>query len=409
MALTTTRARRTALPLAGAAALALLAGCAGSPAGESSSTEGLELTVWNPIDFEPYQSLQEGYFEACAAEAGITVKVETISGDYTTSLLQAAGSKSLPDVAMMNTDSTLPELAAQGVLADLDTLGITTDGLAESVAALGEFDGTLYGLPVQVEDYALFYNVAAFEAAGITELPTTFDELAETAKAVTTEEQHGIALPGAGGDGSTASYLLPFLLSAGGDPSDVTSDASVAALELYQQLVSDGALSKEFVNWGWEGIDQWTSQSAAITVSGPWNLVDDTLDFEYDTIPFPTLEAGDEPTVGLLGYAYAVSAQVDEAHQQAAAELVKCRAAEENQIETALKGGYIPALTSAQEAFVAEVPAADSFVSAIANAYNAATLGTEWNALQQVYVDALQDATVNGTDAAEALSKVAKD
>ena len=149
-------------------------------------------------------------------DLGITIDAQTLSGDYTTSLLQAASSKSLPDIALVNTDTQLPTLAAQGVLSDLDTLGLTTDGLAEPVAALGQYEDTLYGLPTQVEDYSVFYNKAYFEEAGITELPTTFDELIAAAKATTTADHYGIALPGIAGDGSTSSYFLPFLLSAGG-------------------------------------------------------------------------------------------------------------------------------------------------------------------------------------------------
>lgn len=407
MASSSVHPRRITVPLvAGASALLLLAGCSSSPSssGDGDGFEGVELTVWNSIDFDPYQTLQKGYFESCAEELGITVDVQTQSGDYTTSLLQAASSRSLPDVALLSTDTQLPQLASQGVLADLGELGLSTEGQAESVAALGEYDGTLYGLPVQVEDYALFYNADAFAEAGIETPPATFDELVATAQALTTDDRKGIALPGIGGDGSTPVYFLPFLLSAGGDPADPESAGSLAAIDLYKQLVADGSLSNEFVNWGWDSIDQWTSGSAAITVSGPWNLVDSSIPFEYGTAPIPTLD-GETAQVNLLGYVYGIAEQEDADRTAAAAALVECRAAEENQIETAVQGGYIPALTSAQEAFVAEVPAAQSFVDSVAGAYNSAELGTEWNTLQQQYVDAIQNATVNGDSAEDAVAK----
>ncbi|GAA2224466.1 extracellular solute-binding protein [Herbiconiux moechotypicola] len=385
-----------------------LAGCSsgGTPSSTSGSGDfdGVELTVWNNIDYDPYQSLQEKYFADCATELGITVKNETITGDYTSKLLQAASSKSLPDIALLSTDVQVPLLASQGVLADLDSLGVSTDGLEDSVAALGQYEDTLYALPVQVEDYAVFYNKDLFAAAGITEAPTTFDELVEDAKALTTADQYGVAFAGNATDGAAPVFFLPFLLSAGGDPADPTSDGAVAAVDLYKKLFDDGSLSKEFVNWGWDANDQWTGGKAAIAVTGPWQLVTPT-DFEYGIAPFPTLEAGEEPKVGLLGYAYGVAAQSDETKAQAAAALVECRASEENQVETAVQGGYIPALTTAQEAFVAEVPGAAPFVDAVPTAVNTATLGTDWNTLQQQYVTAIQDATVNGTSAEEALSK----
>ncbi len=412
MPLLTARARRTVAPLAGLAVIALLTSCSSSPSTSSSPSAdgfgGVELTVWNNIDFDPYQSLQKEYFEKCAADLDITVDVQTLSGDYTTSLLQAASSKSLPDIALLNTDTQLPQLSEQGVLADLGELGITTDGLADSVADLGKYDDTLYGLPVQVEDYSVFYNVAAFEEAGITELPTTFDDLIAAAKATTTSEHYGIALPGIAGDGATSSFFLPFLLSAGGDPSDLTSDGAVAAVDLYKSLVDDGSLSKEFVNWGWDVSDQWTSGAAAITVSGPWNLVDTSIDFDYGTFSIPAATSADTSSVGLLGYAYGIAAQSDETREQAAAALLQCRASEENQLDTAVQGGYVPALSAAQDSFVAEIPAAEAFVTPVENAFNPASLGTEWNTLQEQYVTALQNATVNGDSAEDALSKAAQ-
>lgn len=404
-------ALRLALPAVGVTAALALAGCSGgSPAPSGDGFEGLELTVWNSIDFDPYQSLQKQYFEDCADQLGITVDVQTQSGDYTTQLLQAASSGSLPDVALLSTDTQVPELASQGVLADLSTYDVSTDGLDDTVRALGEYDGTLYGLPVQVEDYALFYNKAAFAAAGVEETaPETFDDLVALASSLTTDSQKGIVLPGIGGDGSTPVYFLPFLLSADGDPADVTGEGAVAAVDLYKDLVDAGALSSEFVNWGWDSIDQWTSGSAAIAVSGPWNLVDTSIPFEYGTFPFPTATAGESPRVNLLGYAYGVAANEDTNREAAAAALVECRASEENQVDTAVQGGYIPALTSAQKSFVEEVPAAAPFVDSVQGAYNSAELGTEWNTLQQQYVDAIQAATVGGETAEAALAQVASE
>jgi multiple sugar transport system substrate-binding protein len=408
MTLASPRRRRVALPIVGASvSLLLLAGCSsgGSPAPSESGFAGTELTVWSSIDFDPYMTLQEGYFKACAEELEITVDVQTQSGDYLTSLLQGASSGTMPDVSLLSSDTQIPQLASQGVLADLGELGVTTEGMDDVVADLGTYEGTLYGLPVQVENYSLFYNKDAFAAAGIETPPATFDELVETAAALTTDTQDGIVLPGIGGDGSTPVYFLPFLLSAGGDPADPTSEGSIAAVELYKSLVADGSLSNEFVNWGWDSIDQWTSGAAAITVSGPWNLVDSSIPFEYGTAPIPTLESGESAKVGLLGYSYAVAANEDPNREAAAAALIECRASEENQIETAIQGGYIPALTSAQDAFIAEVPAAQSFVDSITGAYNSAQLGTEWNVLQQQYVDAIQNATVNGDSAEDAVQK----
>ncbi|MGB4776880.1 sugar ABC transporter substrate-binding protein [Microbacterium sp.] len=405
------RRSRWTVPAAGAALVLGLASCSSDGGGSSSGEadddfSGLELTVWSSIPYDPYDTLQKGYFESCAADLGMTVKVETITNDTTSKLLQAASSNTLPDIALLSTDTQLPQLAEAGVLSDLGDYGITTDGLTESVAGLGTYDDTLVGLPVQLENYAMFYNKAMFAAAGIAEFPKTFDELVAVAKQLTAGDVYGTAFSGAD-DGSATLFFLSFLLSAGGDPADPTSEGAVAAVDLYKKLVDEGALSKEFVNWGWDAPQQWLGEKAAITISGPWNIVPGAVELDYGVAPFPTTEGG-TPTVNLLGYAYGVPVQSDAKRVAAAAALVKCRSSEENQVEVAVQGGYIPALTAAQDSFVEQNPDAKTFVDAVASSWNPGTLGTDWAPLQTVYVNALQDVAVNGVSAADALAKAAQ-
>ncbi|MFT4050708.1 MAG: extracellular solute-binding protein [Microbacterium sp.] len=401
------RSKKILLATASAATVFAVVGCSGGSESTSSAVatdfDGVSLTVWSSIPYDPYDTLQRGYFETCAEDLGITVEVETVASDYSTKLLQAASSSSLPDIALLSTDNDLPTLAAEGVLTDLSDYGLTTDGMEDSVSVLGEYDDTLVGLPVQVENYAIFYNKTMFEDAGITEFPTTFDGLVEAAKTLTTDDVYGAAFSGAD-DGSTPLYFLSFLLSAGGDPADPTGDGAVAAVDLYKQLVDEGAMSPEFVNWGWDAPDQWDAGTAAMTVSGPWNLVDPPEGIDYGVAAFPTATDSDTSTVNLLGYAYGIPVQSDTTKMAAAAALIECRASEENQVEVALQGGYIPALTAAQEEFVAQVPEAETFVDAVSNSYNPAVLGTDWATLQSVYTAAIQDVGVNGTSAADALA-----
>jgi multiple sugar transport system substrate-binding protein len=303
----------------------------------------------------------------------------------------------------LSSDVELPTLAAEGALANLTTLGVSTAGEAPTVTALGTYKGTLYGLPSNIENYAIFYDKDAFAKAGITAPPATFAEFVSDAAKLTSGTEHGVALSGLSGDGSVAAYFLPWILSAGGNPSDPTSPGTIAAVNLYKQLVDNGSLSKEFVDWGWTSTDQWTAGKAAITVDGPWDIVNSSLKIHYATAPFPTLKVGQKPRVGLLGFEYGVSSAADSKQQKAAAALIQCRTSEANQVATAIAGGYVPALTAAQKAFVAKVPAAKSFVDAVPTAYNPATIGTKWTTLENEYAVALQNVGTNGVSARQAL------
>ncbi|WOF22787.1 extracellular solute-binding protein [Microbacterium betulae] len=401
-----------ALPAAGASLALLLAGCASTPSGSddaadgaAESFEGVELTVWSGLYYEPFASVNAEQIQACADDLGLTVNLETLSEDYATKILQAASSNTLPDVLLL--DSTdVPRFGAEGILTDIGDVGLTTEGISDSVASLGQYEGVQYGLPTQVETYALFYDRAAFADAGVEEFPTTFDELVSVASRLSEDGRYGIALPGATSDGAAPLFWLPFLLSAGGDPADPTSEGAVAAVDLYQQLVETGGLSSEFVSWGWDAPDQYRSGKAVITASGPWDVVAEAPEIaDYGVAPYPTLDGSQESSVGILGYNWSLPVSADAEQQQAAAALIECRVSEENQLELA-DGGYIPALTSAQEAFVEATPAAAAFVDPIENAYNyAGELGAEWDRLSLVYGSALQYAVVDGESAEDALAR----
>ena len=159
---------RIALPAIGVAVALLLAGCSSSGGASSTSAAsktnfgGVKLTVWNSIDYNPYEAQQKSFFEKCGKKLGITVDDQTINGDYASALLKAAGSKSLPGIVQLSTDVELPTLAAEGALANLHSLGVSTEGESSSVSSLGTYKGTLYGLPSNIENYAIFYDKVAF-------------------------------------------------------------------------------------------------------------------------------------------------------------------------------------------------------------------------------------------------------
>lgn len=399
----------SAVSIAAAAALAVGCSSATAPAASSGGTasfKGVSLTVWSGLYYDPFKTDNAKDLQACASQLGIKVSVQTFTTDYVTKVLEAASSHTLPDVLLLDSDVEFPQFAAQNVLTPLSKLGLSTAGQSKAVAVLGQYKGTQYGLPSNVEDYALFYDKSAFASAGISGPPQTFAQLVSDAKKLTSGKKEGIALAG-DSDGAAPLFFLPFLLSSGGNPGDLTGSGAVAAVGLYKQLAADGSLSKEFVNWGWDAPDQFASK-AAMTVTGPWEVVDPPKGVSYGVAPFPTQSAGQKPAVGLLGYDYTFPVSSNATKQAAAAALIKCRLSESNELALATGGGYIPALTSAQQDFVHKDPAVASFVNAVPTAYNYASLGTKWNSLQLQYVAALQYAAVDGDSPLAALQKAGK-
>jgi multiple sugar transport system substrate-binding protein len=55
------------------------------------------------------------------------------------------------------------------------------DGYHEAMLELGTFNGEVYGLPYSISLPVGYYNMDALRKAGVTELPTTWDELLKIA------------------------------------------------------------------------------------------------------------------------------------------------------------------------------------------------------------------------------------
>lgn len=385
-------------------AAALTACSSAESANVPDSFEGLELTAWNGVPYEPFASVNKKQLEECAAEIGATITSETFPADQLVpKVLQAGSSKSLPDLVQLD-GADIARVADTGILTDLADYGISGEGLDPKALSLGQYDGTLYGLTPSVNTVALFYNKAMFAEAGL-QPPATFDELRETASALTTADRHGIALAG-DNKGTGAFVFLPFLLSAGGDPADLTSAGAVEALELWNGLVEDGSLSQEMVNWGWDAPDQFISGKAAMTVSGPWtvgNLEGSGIDF--GVVPIPTDSASRDSVSPIGGESWTVPV-TDATRQAAAAKVVECLGSAENQMEHAVTGLRIPSLTATAEEYAAETPEIEAFVEQIPASYNrSAQLGDTWNQLTVQYGSAIQYAIAGGDEPAVALQK----
>jgi multiple sugar transport system substrate-binding protein len=112
--------------------------------------------------------------------------------------------------------------------------------------------GKTYGVPSVANPMILFYNRSLLDKAGISQPPSNWDELLETAKATTSSVSAGWVMPAGqtGGIGGLMSSWLLFFLQAGGDlfdnsgNSNIASDAGVVALDMLIKLVpySDSAI-----------------------------------------------------------------------------------------------------------------------------------------------------------------------
>jgi len=119
----------------------------------------------------------------------------------------------------------------------------------------GTYKGKLYGMPITTEAEILYYRKDIFAEKGLA-VPTTMDELYETAVKLKTKEMSGIAMRGHRGWGANVWSWTGFPFTYGGKVFDekgmpiFNSPEVVAATEMYAKLLQDAG-PKGAVNYNW--------------------------------------------------------------------------------------------------------------------------------------------------------------
>ena len=177
--------RRTALPVMAVATSAalVLAACGGTSAPGSSSTGGVQDITWQTMwSGSTLTLLNQMVSEFNSTHPDIHVTESNIpSSTGDAKLLSEIAAGDPPDV-FTEWNPVLGEYAADGTIQPLTKyLTGTYAGLEkwEYPIALqgGEYNGTLYGVPMGMNSWALYYNKSMLKAAGIASPPTTLAQL----------------------------------------------------------------------------------------------------------------------------------------------------------------------------------------------------------------------------------------
>lgn len=143
------------------------------------------------------------------------VKIEIVVtplADYYTKLLPALAAGSGPDVFNLR-DVDVPRYRDFGVIQPLitDHEKATQEFVAGTIGYLMDEGGILYGFPTGVQTVTLFYNTEIFEAAGIEEIPETWDELIRVAQQLTKYDENGMMIQSGLAHGDYGPVIWSFL------------------------------------------------------------------------------------------------------------------------------------------------------------------------------------------------------
>jgi multiple sugar transport system substrate-binding protein len=239
-----------------------------------------------------------------------------------------------------------------------------------------QYEQQLWSVPFGTNNVGIFYRPSLFKAGEIEKLPTNWTELRATAKQLTRDtngdgkvDKYGMLLPLGKGEWTVFTWL-PFMWSGGGELQagnsikKIDNPGSIAALELWQQLIQDGSAILSSPERGYE-LDSFMAGKVAMQLTGPWTLgqLAGTKDVDYDVMPIPAgirsaTSVGGENLFMMKG---------NPQHRQAAWKFMEYVLSQEFQTEWAIGTGYLPVnLNSRQESryqdYVAKTPATQVFL-----------------------------------------------
>ena len=256
-----------------------------APEAEEPSGDPVELTVWLPIyqfgDGISDADFWNGKFDAFEEENNCTINLEILSWtDYATQIYTGLLSDEGPDVVYV---TETYDLIDAGLLAPLDEYLTEEDFEKYVYLEQGAYnsDGQLCTFPMMAGNpCVVFYNMDMLEAAGITELPTTWDEFMDVC--LTLKEANPDVWPfiSSWGASNGVSAMLagfwPFFFQAGGTVLDeegnlnLDSDATLEALTYINSFKENGIFDDSIVSMD-DPNGHFVNGEAAIIINGTGN------------------------------------------------------------------------------------------------------------------------------------------
>ncbi len=321
-----------------AAGLFLLTGCASENVPKVEEPEVLQLWYyWDQSDAR--QCLTNLIHEFNQQHDGIEIKATYIPDeDFKKRLVLAAMEGSMPDLAIVDS-SDIQYYDKVGILSDLSGEMNAKDYFARAVTSCRAKDGRLVGLPLGMNCLMFYYNNDILETAGV-QPPTTLEEFAQVAEAVTTEQVSGCAFPALQSEESSFCFL-PILWNYGGSLARIDTSEGQAAFGFLKDLAKKDILTEDNVSMTLSDI-AWEFGNENIAMAFMTTGYETELRKNYPDLHFTVtkLPCGEEPITISGGEVLTV---MKNEHQDAAKEFVRFLDKPEHAVEFLDEMGYLAA------------------------------------------------------------------
>jgi multiple sugar transport system substrate-binding protein len=335
-----------------------ISGCQIKPS--TNDSQVIHLTLWQGINPPPNRDVVQKLVDKFN-QTHPQIQVESLyvgqADQQMPKILAAVVGNASPDL-LWYAPTIAGQLVELDALVPLDEYLENTplkDEIDPALFAALEYKGKIWAVPFATNNVGVFYRPSLFKAAGITELPKTWEDFRQVAKKLTRDtngdgkiDQHGMVLPLGKGEFTVFTWL-PFLWSAGGElvegetqePEAVQlgdNQSAIAALKLWRNLLDDGSAVRSGLERGYE-TDALLSAKVAMQLTGPWTLGEfQASGKDFDVFPIPI---GKRPATVIGGENLYILKTTPE-RQNAAFEFAKYVISEDFQTELALGTGYLP-------------------------------------------------------------------
>jgi len=396
--------------IAGAFALACLA-----TTSWAQSVNISYLTHWSPETVALLETAAKDYAKT-NPDVAVTVRAVPF-GDLLTTLRSQGGSSDGPTIAGIY-DLWLPELARDKLVAPAPeaVAGEVKSAWPAGVVSAASVGGAVYGIPNEIDVYALNYNKELFKEAGIAAAPKTWDEFKDAAAKLTKKDagQQGFGMI----NSWAAGVVHPFsslLVSNGGelvkDGKPVLDSAQAGeTFQLYEDLIksgsSDPAMATADANTTGPFLDNFVSGKTGMIIMANWweSALKSGMGDKFANIataPIPVGPSGDKPHSISYSWMTVVNANAGEAEQKAAWDFLAWLNSPKSGQNMSM--GILPSRTSDVDAYKDKLGTEflAGYVSVLADAkpFPVVLGGQEFSESLQKTVEALQYGQMSAKDA----------
>jgi len=339
----------------------------------------IHLTLWQGVNPPPNRDVLQKLVDKFN-RSHPDIQVESLyigqQDQQTPKILAAVVGNAPPDLLWYN-PTIAGQLVELGAILSLDEMLEKSPIKAEIDPALYtsmKYNGKIWSVPFATNNVGIFYRPSLFKAAGITELPRTWQEFRQVAQKLTRDtngdgqtDQYGMFLPLGKGEFTVFTWL-PFMWSGGGElvSGDLQNAAGVdlqdnqgaiAALQFWRDLIKDGSAILSAPERGYE-TDDLLAGKVAMQLNGPWILGQfQATGVDFDVFPIPVRQKPATVIGGENLFFFKTTPQ----REKAAFEFVEYALSEEFQTELALGTGYLPVNLKSRQSpkyqkFVQKIP-----------------------------------------------------